>query len=132
MEAVCARTCRPERPREWRSIEVPAPNPERDEWATARSRQTPAETGAHSAAFETAARRGCRATMDIRASAQPGAEAPRAGEDSAGVAEVADSAGAVEEAEVVAAAVEVVADTAAGADTDRSEGKPCQERMQFI
>jgi len=38
----------------------------------------------------------------------------------------------VAEAEVVAAAVEVVADTAAGADTDRSEGKPCQERTQFI
>jgi hypothetical protein len=78
--------------------------------------------------FGTAARRGCIATMDIRASAQPGAE----GEDSVGVAAVADSAGAVAEAEVVAAAVEVVADTAAGADTDRSEGKPCQERTQFI
>ena len=62
-------------------------------------------TGALSAAFGRAARRGRRAITDIRASARPGAEA------------AADSAGA---GAVVAAVAEAA--VAAVADADRSEG----------
>ena len=60
-------------------------------------RAHPAGTVALSAAFGRAARRGCRATMDIRASGPPGAaaEAPRAGEERrAGVAAAAAEAAA--------------------------------------
>jgi len=114
-EAACAKTCNPARLRDRGNIEAPPPHPERSEWAIGRLRRArPARTGALSAAFGTAARRGRIAATDIRASAQLGAEAPRAGEDSAGVAAVC---GAV--------VVEAVAAAVAGAG--RSEGEPWQE-----
>src|SRR5580698_3267317 len=51
-----------------------------NEWVTGRSRRAlPVGTVALSAVFGKAARRGRRATTDIRASARPGAEAGEAG-----------------------------------------------------
>jgi hypothetical protein len=101
--ATCAKTYRlAARRQERRSLEALPPRRERNEWAIARLRRAhPAGIAALSAGFGTAGRRGRRATTDIRASAQPGAEAE---EDSAAVA-------------VVAATVVVAA------DTDRSGGK---------
>ena len=88
------------------------PHRERNEWAIVRLRPAPrARTGARSAAFRTAARRGRIATTDIRASDQRGAEALRAEHP----AEAA-----------VAATLAVAAATVVVADTDSSERKPWQ------
>jgi hypothetical protein len=78
IEATCARVCNRAHQANRRRFEAQAPNPEPREWATGRfPRAQPAKTVALSAAFGRAAPRGCRATMDIPVSGQPGAaEAP--------------------------------------------------------
>src|ERR1035437_4924895 len=99
-EATCARICNraqvPRRrnraaPLHRRNLEPPPPNPEPSEWEIGKFPGAhPTRTVALSAAFGMAARRACKATMDIPASGPPAAaaEAPRAGavERPAGVA----------------------------------------------
>ena len=105
-EAMCARTCNRAEAPDRRRLEAPTPNPEANEWATGRLRRAQRRrTAVRSAVFGRAARRGCKATTDIRASGPPGAaaEAPRVGAEC--------------RAEVVAAG----AAATAVADIDRSE-----------
>src|ERR1035437_4572929 len=83
-EATCARICNRAQMPHRRRFEAPDPNPEPSEWAIGEfTRAHPTRTAALSAAFGRVERRGCRATMDIRASGPPeaAAEAPRVGAD---------------------------------------------------
>ena len=74
IEAACARICNRADQARKRRLAAPPPNPEPSEWAIGTLlRAHPAGTVALSAAFARVARRGCRATMGIRASGQPGA-----------------------------------------------------------
>lgn len=112
-EAPYARTYNRARLRDRRNREVLPPHRERNEWAIGRLRRAPhARTGARSAVFAMAARRGRIATTGIRALDQPEAEGPREEEDRAEAVEATQAAGA-------ATAVPVV-------DTDSSERKPWQ------
>ena len=96
IEAPCAKIFNRADRAHKRRLAAPRRNPEPSEWAIGTfPRVRPAGTVALSAAFGRAARRGCRATMDIRASGPPGAEASRAEEDSAEVVVVATVAAAM-------------------------------------